>query len=241
MKRTFRLFFLLILTVAFGLTAFGQNTSRETLRDQIQARRAELAALEKEFLAPTAEDRSDFAGLLSQPNTGVIRLLPREKYDDQIVKNKPTISMRGGGAYYSFKRLTHEYGRSDIELNSGELSVGFAGADYGMMMKLGDIAIEDVSSELPAVRTLLEYVSAKTEADARVEYRKFGMGTDVQGFMFKNRLPVEVQTTYLLRSIGFPDTDVAVAFRIARKDTDGSVILAYKLLEDFSPAKTVSR
>src|SRR6185369_99739 len=122
MKRTFRLFFLLILTVAFGLTAFGQNTSRETLRDQIQARRAELAALEKEFLAPTAEDRSDFAGLLSEPNTGVIRLLPREKYDDQIVKNKPTISMRGGGAYYSFKRLTHEYGRSDIELNSGELS-----------------------------------------------------------------------------------------------------------------------
>ena len=110
-----------------------------------------------------------------------------------------------------------------------------------MMIKLGDIAIEDVSSELPAVRTLLEYVSAKTEADARVEYRKFGMGTDVQGFMFKNRLPVEVQTTYLLRSIGFPDTDVAVAFRIARKDTDGSVILAYKLLKDFSPAKTVSR
>ena len=239
MTRTFRLFFGLTLSLAFCLTIFAQDTSREALRDQIQAKRAELATLEKQFLQPTEKDRGEFAGLLSQPNTGLIRLLPRERYDDHVVKNKQTIAMRGGGAYYSFKRLTHEYGfGSDIELSSGELSVGFAGADYGMMLKLGDIAIEDITADLPAARTLLEYTPAKTEADARVEYRKFQTGGEVQGFIFKSRLPVEINMTYLLRSIDYHDSDIVVGFRVVRKDTDDSVIIAYKVLKDFSALKT---
>ena len=242
MTRTFRLCFGLTLSLAFCLTIFAQDTSREALRDRIQAKRVELTELENEFLAPTASDRTQFATLLAQPNTGLIRLLPRERYDDHVIKNKQTIAMRGGGAYYSFKRLTHEYGfGSDIQLSLGELSVGFAGADYGMMVKLGDIAIEDITADLPAARTLLEYTPAKTEADARVEYRKFQTGGEVQGFVFKSRLPLEINTTYLLRSINYRDSDIVVGFRVVRKDTDDSVIMAYKVLKDFSAPKTATR
>ena len=243
MKRTFRLFFGLALSLAFGLTVFAQETSRNSLRDQLEAKRAELATLEKEFLEPTAEDRAQFATLLSEPNTGLIRLLPREKFDSSIVKDKTkTLMTKGGGAYYSFKRSTHEYGYgSDIELSSNHLSVGFAGYDYGMMLKLGDIGLEDLTLQLPAVRTLLDYTPAKTEADARTEHRKFGMGADVQGFVFKDRLPLEINTTYLLRSLTYPDSDIAVAFRVVRKDTDDSVIVAFKVLKDFSTPKSAAR
>jgi hypothetical protein len=243
MTRTFRLFFGLTLSLTFCLTIFAQDTSREALRDQIQAKRAELATLEKQFLQPTEKDRSDFAGLLSQPNTGLIRLLPREKYDADIVKDKaPTLTTRGGGAYYSFKRLTHEYGYgSDIELASDHLSVGFGGYDYGMLVKLGDIGVEDLTSQLPAVRTLLEYTPAKTEADARVEYQKFANGGEMQGFIFKTRLPLEINTTYLLRSIDYPLSDLVVGFRVVRKDTDGSAIIAFKGLKEFSAPVTATR
>jgi hypothetical protein len=251
MTRTFRLCFGLTLSLAFCLTIFAQNTSREALRDRIQAKRMELTELENEFLAPTAADRTQFATLLAQPNTGLIRLLPRETYDADVVKNiAKTLTTKGGGAYYSFRRLTHEYGYgSDIELSSGHLSVGFAGADYGMLLKLGDIGLEDLTPQLPALRTLIEYTPAKTEADARVEHRKFQTGGEVQGFIYKSRLPLEINTTYVLRSINYrgssiniyPDSDIVVGFRVVRKDTDDSVIIAYKVLKDFSAPKTATR
>ena len=243
MTRTFRLFFGLTLSLAFCLTIFAQDSSREALRDRIQAQRRELAELEKQFLEPTAADRTQFAVLLAQSNTGLIRLLPRERYDADIVKDKsPTLTTRGGGAYYSFRRLTHEYGYgSDIGLYSGELSVGFAGYDYGMLLKLGEIGLEDLTQQLPAVRTLLEYTPAKTEADARVERRKLGTGAEVQGFIFKSRLPLEINTTYLLRSLNYPDSDIVVGFRVVRKDTDDSVIIAYKVLKEFSAPKIATR
>ena len=241
MTRTFRLFFGLILSLAFSLSIFAQDTSREALRDTIRAKRAQLAELERQFLEPTAADRSQFATLLAQPNTGVIRLLPRETYDADIVKNNAkTLTTRGGGAYYSFTRLTHEYGfGSDIELYSGHLSVGFAGLHYGMLLKLGDIGLEDLTPQLPAVRTLLEYTSPKTAVEARDENYKFATVGNLEGF--KRRLPLEINTTYLLRSINFPDSDVAVGFRVVRKDTDDSIIIAFKVLKDFSPPKTAAR
>ena len=150
--------------------------------------------------------------------------------------------MIGGGAYYSFKRSTHEYGYgSDIELYSGHLSVGFAGYHYGMLLKLGEIDLEDLTPQLPAVRALLEHTSPKTAADARDENRKFATAGEVDGFIFKRRLPLEINTTYLLRSINFPDSDIAVGFRIVRKDTDDSVIMAFKVLKDFSAPKVATR
>ena len=244
MTRTFRLFFGLTLSLAFCHTTLAQDTSRQALRDRIQAKRTELAALEKQFLEPTDADRTQFATLLAQPSTGLIRLLPRETFDASVVKDKTTtLETRGGGAYYSFKRLTHEYGYgSDIELASNYLSVGgFGGYSYGMLLKLGDIGLEDLTSQLPAVRTLLEYAPARTEADARAEHRKFGAGADMQGFMFKSRLPLEIDTTYLLRSLNYPDSDIVVGFRVVRKDSDGSIIGAFKVLKEFSAPMTATR
>src|ERR1044071_7479247 len=143
----------LILT---ALTAFAQTQSRDDILKELQAKRAELATLEKRFLSPTEEDRATYAEFLRQPNTGLIRLLPREKYDPDTQRDKPkTVTIRGGGAYYSFARLTHEYGYgSDIELDQNTLTSGFAGADYGMLVSLGDVPLESISLETPAAQVL---------------------------------------------------------------------------------------
>src|SRR5262245_37106694 len=107
-------------------SSFAQSTDRATLLKDIESLRSQLKEREDAFLEPSLEDRVAFAEFLRQSNTGLIRLLPREEYD---AKNKLTI--RGGGAYFSFTRLTHEYGYgSDLSLERGDLSVGFAGADY---------------------------------------------------------------------------------------------------------------
>src|SRR5687767_5474674 len=111
----------------------------ESLREQIKVRETTL-------LATSDEDRKAHAEFLAQPDTGLVRLLPREKWDSKL-------STRGDGAYYSFTNRVHDYGRgTDIELQQDYLSVGFAGADFGFMVSLGDMPVENVSEESEAVQ-----------------------------------------------------------------------------------------
>jgi hypothetical protein len=219
--------------VTCSLSALGQSDSRTGLLKELETKRAELAKLEQLVLQPAAEDREANAQFLAQPNTGLIRLLPREKFGE--VPNKPSkLTIRGGGAYYSFARLTHEYGYgSDIELSQGTLSVGFAGADYGMLIKVDGANVEDISTELPGITFLAKYAAATSEPEARIEQRRFGGGTVIDGISYKERLPAEVGATYVLRSIVFGDSDLLVAFKVVRQDTDGSLIIAWKLLTKF--------
>ena len=232
-----RIFAASLLVVVSSLIAFGQAPSRADVLNDIETKRAELASLETQFLSPTAEDRAAYAEFLAQPDTGLIRLLPREKFDSSANK-KSGMTTRGGGAYYSFSRLTHEYGYgSDIELYSGYLSVGFAGADYGMLIKLDGARVEDISSELPGVAFLAKYNAVTTEPEARIEQRRFGTGTVIDGAPYKERVPVEVGATYVLRSINFGTSDVLVAFRVVRQDTDGSLIIAWRMLEKYPTPK----
>ncbi len=151
------------------------------------------------------------------------------------------LAINGGGAYYSFVRKTHEYGQgSDISLERGELKVGFAGADYGMFLNLGDISLDQVTSDHAATRALLNYTPPLKEADVRAEYQKLWQGIELTDFNFKSRVQPSVSNTYLLRSISPERSDILVAFRIVRKDTDDSLILVFKVLKNF-PKPTLQR
>ncbi|HEX7772676.1 MAG TPA: hypothetical protein VF435_09665, partial [Pyrinomonadaceae bacterium] len=178
------------------------------------------------------------ASFLSQPQTGIIRLMPRETYDGNA---KRALAIRGGGAYYSFVRKTHEYGfGSDIELAQEQLSAGFAGADYGMLLNLGDVPLEQVASDHAATRALLDYTPPVKEPEVRAVQRKLWQGIELSGITFKNRIPAKVANTYLLRSISVDRSDIMVVFRVVRQDTDGSLILVYKVLKTF-PKPTMER
>lgn len=235
MKHPFATVLFLIIAISFSCSnGFAQSASREDLLREIQAKRADLQQLEKQFLAPSAEDQGAYAEFLLQPDTGLIRLLPRQIYDSEAYKKNKTLTMRGAGAYYSFTRLTHDYGYgSDIQLNSGHLSVGFAGADYGILVNLGDVTLDELTLEDHRVRYMSGYTPPPKEPDARLEARQFGSGVTVDAVGYRNRLPVAVNGTYLLRSIDYSTSDVLVAFKVVREDSDGSVILAWKLLKKY--------
>ena len=238
-----RITLLLAVLFVFGLTSdtLAQSKNREQLMDEISAKRKELELLEQQFLDVSEADRAEFAQLLRQANTGLIRLLPREKFDSDVYKKEgKTITIRGGGAYYSFARLTHEYGYgSDIGLDHGEIRVGFAGFDYGMIVRVSESSLEDLSAEIPAVKTLMVYQPPKLEPEIRSEQRRFGEGTVIDGINLKETVPVEVSATYLLRSISYDASDVLVGVHVIRKDSDGSVVIAWKLLGKVPTPKAV--
>jgi len=196
----------------------------------------EARVLKKGLLAPSLSDRTAFAAFLQMPNTGLIRLLPREVYDSHTAHKKSPVSIPGGGAYYSFAAFTHVYGYgSDIELSQSWLSVGFAGADYGMLTMLGDVPLAEISDKDPRTKFLASYRPPSRESQARAEARRFSIrgGVTMDGLNYQRRQPAFENWSYLLRSISYDRTDVLVAFRVIRRDKDGSVIIAWKRLKQY--------
>ena len=232
-----RIFVASLITTICSINALAQTESRADILKEIEAKRAELAKLETKYIAISADDQGTFAEFLSQPDTGLIRLMPREKFD-AYANQKSGLTLRGGGSYYSFTRRAQDYGfATQLGLEQGDLKVGFYGASYGMLTKLEGVRLEDVSSELPAVSFLAKYNAVTTEPDARVEQRRFSAGTVVDEIPYKDRLKAEVGATYVLRSINFDEADVLVAFKIVRQDEDGSLIIPWRLLQKYSVPK----
>ena len=218
------------LTLLLAPCALAQTTdARAQAASEIESLRAQIKVKEAALLAPSKADRREYAEFLAQPGTGIIRLLPREKWDG-------VLSTRGGGAFYSFKRLTHDYGQgSDIMLEMNSLAVGgFGGADFGLMANIGDVPLELLSVDAEAVRFAASFKPPTLEAEARAAHRSFWEPGRREGeFVYKGRLPVSVGSTYVARCIDYSSSDLLVAVRVIRKDSDGSVVLLWKMLQEF--------
>lgn len=216
-----------------SLTSLAQAPSREEVLQDLKAKRAELLALEKAFLSASPEDQAQYAEFLRTPHTGLTRLMPREKVDNMwYPDNEKAIVIRGGGAYYSFTRLTHEYGfGSDIELQRNRFSVGFAGLDHGFLTNLGDVPLEYINAESPMAALFSTYKPPRDEPLVRPEQRRFALGSELAGVPVKSSVPVKLNATYMLRSITYGKFDVLVALRVVRINSDGSVTILWKLLK----------
>jgi hypothetical protein len=166
---------------------------------------------------------------------GLVRLAVRNES-----RSEEAAQIREKGAYFSFACLTQEYGRStDLELTrdgARELifQTGFAGADYGFMTVVPGVSLSDVTTETREVQYALNYSPRSIESEARVEYYAFRKGRLIDGITYESQLAMEVGTTYVLRSINFNGTDVLVAFQVLQTFEDGGVLIAWKLLRNYS-------
>lgn len=224
----YSLFATLFLLSLFSLAgaANAQTTDRAQVAAEIESLREQIKSKESLLLAPSNEDKEAYAEFLQEADTGLIRLLPREKWDGKL-------SLRGGGAYYSFTKLTHEYGdSSDISLEQNSLSVGFHGADFGFLTSLGNVPLEQVTLEQPAMQFLTSFVPPSRRVEIDKLWASYaGQGLHVGDLVYKHSLPAVAGNTYLLRSISYDDADSLVALRVVRKDADDSIILVWKMLK----------
>jgi hypothetical protein len=179
-----------------------------------------------ELLQPSA---TDFAEAKNQ-GFEIFKLLPRGMFDYE----ENELGLRGGGAYYSFVNKSHNYNEiPQIELQKGELSVAFYGANYGFIADLGETPLADVSRKNKSTNYLIKYQPKKLEFEAREEYQKISRGFETGGLKFSKSLGATVGHTYILRAISFDEADALVAFKVHRQDEDGSLTIFWKLLENF--------
>jgi hypothetical protein len=189
----------------------------------------EVEDLEARLLAVPDDLSARYKDFLRIPGTGLTRLLPRGKYE---------FFPKGGGAYYSFSRRTHDYGfGSDIELGQSGFSVGFAGADYGFFAIIGNVPIED----MPTVEGAAPKGS-HIRPDEWARMWTYRTPSDIAGLRADARsaqrnIQAQEGMTYLLRSISVPRSDTLVAFRVERTLSDGSVVIVWRVLASFQPPR----
>lgn len=176
--------------------------------------------LEKIILAPSKED----VETASRENVNVIRILPRETYDNNLM-------VRGGGAYYSFYYKMSDFGYgSDIALEGDKLSV----PNLGLLADLGEVSLNEITKERQSANSLINYQKVKETNSVYQDFetlRYQGLKTDET--IFKASLPTIVGHTYILRSINADYYDILTAFKVQRKDSDGSLVIFWKLVEQF--------
>lgn len=169
--------------------------------------------------------------------SGVSRILRRGEWD-------PLVTQREGGAYLDFSTGSHEYsGGSDVELQGGYYSSGFAGSQDGWLLDLGALEFEELravlAGKLPercAQRTRDAWnlvFELRTERDehgrpslseeTRARARSLGL---------VDRVPAHEGHTYLLRTVLYDDSDEIIVFTTIASDESGHT-LAWKILQSF--------
>lgn len=211
-----KLVFTILFSISLIAVCFGQG--RQTSLDQLTALKGTAAALELLVLAPSDEDVAAAEG----ENAHAVRLLPRETYDNSFS------TIRGGGSYYSFFFRMHDYGYgSDISLERGRFRAGF------VMAELGDIPLSGVSRATKDVSGLANYTPKKLE-DVMSDYNLGSTNSlKLDDTSYSLGLKAVVGNTYIVRGISFDYYDVLAAFKVIRQDSDNSLILIWKLIEQY--------
>ncbi len=188
----------------------------------------ELEAWERDARAELQER------LLASDSANVVRLLPREKFQDLL-------TVREGGAYYSFLEREHEFtGASDLQYEQGNLGISNDGGilDIGPYV-LADLTIDTIPGHLDDLdtrtwRELTTTASPPTNSVPWVAASVFHDLYTARRAAQRDDLsdtPMVVGHCYLLRAID-DHGDILVAFDVVEQDGYG-ITLNWRELKRF--------
>lgn len=202
-----------------------------------------------EYLKPSLADYKKYESLLSQPDTGLIKLLPDIGCAKNLVVDASSpcmmnVSIPGDGSAYSFRKSTYEEVEfSDLLFKDGKFQVkGFM--TQGILVKLGALPIETVSLNSKGMSFLTGFIPAKKREDVEQQTAKLKNGIRADDFIYSSEQPLAENMTYGLRSIAYRGTDtfdkrrdIIIVFQVVSVDSDGSAVIVWKRLQDIKSPK----
>lgn len=216
---------------------------------------------ELKAISPNPEDTEKYTDFLRQPDTGLIKLAVDSGCEEnmRIVVATPEClkyTMPGAGSSYSFRTENYRLQRlADIIYTDN--SFQSAGVLlHGIFVKIGDVPLEKVNLQTKGLKFLVDF-EPETNNDKKREFdKRISEGFLIDGFQYRRGLSAVENTTYALRSIAYNGLyaraaqgisynelnldkrrDIIVAFRVVRKDSDGSVTILWKKLLQKDPPK----
>ena len=217
---------------------------RPLVRRNVWITEYEPNSLERQSLAAADEDQQRFADFLRLPGTGIIRMFTPGRRRVISIGDLATGRRPGFGGYaslYSFSKEKHgnglhgyvdpRLGWAELRLLNGRFVTGFTGESLGVLVGLGDVALESVTPETYGVTGLTNIVPPADYFEAASLSRRNRAGFALEKFRYGSSLPVAQNMTYVLRSTSNRRADVLVAFRVTRLDDNGSVTLVWRKLK----------
>ncbi|MCE9593417.1 MAG: RNA polymerase sigma factor [Planctomycetes bacterium] len=206
----------------------------DTLAEIRRVAQQKLFVIEPEFTA-------QFAAFVAQPNSGLVRVLERNKFTRVVEK-------RGAGSFWSFATRDHDYGKEpDLLLEQDCLRSGFYGGAAGLLIDCGEVAIESIvkgGRVSPAGWTVERQDAWNFLWDVRpvpVEGRPGAKSLDEAARARRTELGLygpkaHVGHTYLVRSNLSEEHDLIAAFEVVEHSETG-ITIVWRKLADFSNEK----
>ncbi len=201
-------------------------------------------------LSPNAEDLNTFADFLRQKNTGLVKLINGKGCLDRglIDSNADCFqySAPGNGATYSFRVPTYRVAElGDLTLEDGNFKC-LGKYVQGIMTTIGNIPLENITLQTQGIKFLKEFKPEIGSKNIEEKNKQFAKGIESDSFIYRNGWQAIENTTFVLRSIAYKAgffnnnhelfldidkrKDIIVAFRVVRKDDDGSITILWKEL-----------
>jgi len=209
------------------------------------------------LLSPPEEYRLKHAEFLKEKNTGLVRIFPDRGCDKGTVvtvqsleRCGQTVPIKGAGSLYSFRlnklpyyldlSTVHLYvGLSDIHFNDGKFVVGTKSI-LDIIGDIGNVDLANVTLKSDSLKFLKSFKPGKNIAEVVRQTQDLTKGVTDNGILYSTSATVELNRTYVLRSIAFStrayssfwNTDVLTVFKVVGKEEDGSVVILWKELKE---------
>lgn len=225
---------------------------RRTSRTILPARKKPNSE-QKKILQPVQADLNKYAQFLKQPKTGIFRLLPDPdcEADNNIIRaDQKCLNAIPESSFYSFREKEHtaKY-LSDIRLSKDYL-ISDGTLSQSFLVVLGDTKLEDISLETDGLDYMQNFSAIAESVEAQKQFVQFARGVKSEDFVYRKVFRAAENMTYALRVIAFRGSlyqtfrgfrydildgdkriDLTIAFRVIRKNDDGSLTLLWKELD----------
>jgi len=207
---------------------------------------------QKKQLLPRADDSAAYAQILQQSKTGIFRLLPDlecEKNTLVIKADETCLKAIPGSSFYSFREREHtEEVLADIRLKNNYL-ISDGILSQGIMVNLGDVALQNVTTESAGLKFLTDYAPQALNREAQKQFLQMTNGIKSDGYEYRTIVSANENTTYAMRVVAYKGSvlrtyrgfrfdllqgdkriDLTLAFRVIRRDKDGGLTILWKEL-----------
>lgn len=275
MRRSFSVLILFTAILLANAAAYGQLDSAwrmpslYVLDERVREGRRQVEVLDdlKEYYGPTTpKERSliapdphlkeRFSKFLSQPNTGIIKLIKdngcvNESHKVRDAEFCSRYKLPGGGAAFSFRMQDHRmWTLADLMYNGNELFV-LGELSQGFITRLENVELDQIDPQIKELKWAFDFVPSSQIKEATEENRKFAAGFTVNGQIYQKGIQANLGKIYFIRSIAYRGElvrnyrgvrfdemkydrrrDVSAVFQIIAKDREGNITIIWKILSD---------
>jgi hypothetical protein len=238
-----------------GRPMLGRSWARQIFYESIVPLYRKPTKEELKILAPNTEDVRQYADFLKNENAGITKLAADFGCAENpsvvvVTPNCLVYTMPGAGSSFSFRINNYRIRRlADLTFSNGTFQTTGV-LTHGILVNLGDVSLEQISLQTIGVKFALDFAPTAEYEQAVETERRLIAGIRQDGFIYRSGLAAEENRTYFLRSVAYRGAamravqgvtyneldfdkraDVFIAFRIIRRDEDGSITILWKQLD----------